>query len=96
MRWGRGHFHDYDEPDPNNDPDGVRATIVDHRPELDHFHDVVHRGAIGVIRRWRGDPARAAAVLGARRLCEWDIANARSPEQRAVYAEQLARALSGD
>jgi hypothetical protein len=86
VHWGRGHGHEYDEPQP----------APEHRPELDHFHAAIHRGAIGVIRTYDNRPGYEHLVRGARRLLEFDIAHARTPEQRTAYIDELHRCLLGE
>lgn len=98
MHYGTGHDSSYFEDDIRH-PDApagcvFRPTTVERRPELDHFHAAIHRGAIGVIERWRDDPGHARDVLQARRLLEHDIHNAPTPEQRARYVDELRRALT--
>lgn len=91
---GPEYFDDYDpQAGPVDKYYLYRANTVDHDPTLDDLHARIHHGAIGVIRTYGRDPQFVRLVLAARRILEFDIHNARSPEQRDRYTDDLRDAL---
>lgn len=97
MHYGTGHddsyFDDYDPQAGPVDHHAHRVNTVAHDPTLDDLHARIHHGAIGVIRTYGRDPRYARLTLNARRILEFDIHNARSPEQRDRYTDDLRDAL---